>query len=72
MRCMICGNEVITTKEYTLYRDRWVINGAVTAIGSRINIAGHKECCENVENLIIFPNRTRIIELVEKLKKQSS
>ena len=58
MKCMICGKEVEPTSEYTVYNDRWQINGAV--LGEYIEIQGHKECCAAVDRLVIWPNRARV------------
>ncbi len=55
MKCQICGKKVekdIKTKKV------WGINAAV--IGSTIHIKGHKACLQNVDKLIVIPNRMRL------------
>lgn len=68
MKCMICEKEVIPTKEYTLYEARWQVNGAV--LGDDIELNGHKECLQNVEELVVFPNRLRFIAYTSTRKEK--
>ena len=60
MICDICGNEVIPTKEYT-WKDYWEVNVAI--VGADFYLKGHRLCLENVEELVVFPNRARLAEL---------
>ena len=53
-KCMICGQPVDKDKE----EDHWAINGAVA--GDFIEIRGHAICRENVNRLIVVPNRRRV------------
>lgn len=34
----------------------------VSVIGGLIEIIGHKKCLSNVDNLIVIPNRVRIMQ----------
>ena len=50
MKCMIC-NEEVKEKEY-------FCNGAV--LGEYIELKGHKVCVDNVDSLVVIPNRLRL------------
>jgi len=52
MKCNICGKEV---KEEPLI---YSCNGAV--LGDYIRVKGHKICVDNVDNLVVIPNRIRL------------
>ena len=65
--CMICGKEVAGPQGATS-RWEWAIDGAV--IGERIELRGHKICLENLDNLVVIPNRLRLIEIITKLKEE--
>ncbi len=61
--CMVCGKEV-GPKEFD--RAHWPhgmdrINGAV--VGELIKIAGHTTCVHNVNDLVVIPNRIRVLML---------
>ena len=57
-KCSICGKQVQN-------EDLWsngmpdCINGAV--VGHYIEIYGHRTCVQNVDNLVVTPNRIRIL-----------
>lgn len=61
MKCCICGKEIISKELYK--GDFEAINGAV--VGDYIEIKGHKTCCQAVDELIVIPNRLRIMNLKE-------
>ena len=56
--CSICGKPV---EQADLFRNGMpdTINGAVT--GAYIEIYGHKTCVQNVNKLVVVPNRKRVI-----------
>lgn len=55
--CNICGREV--TRKQDL---EWgSANGAV--VGKFIEMRGHKACVDNVDDLVVTPNRLRVMEL---------
>lgn len=59
MKCPICGKEV---KSKELYKDDYEqINVAV--IGNVIDLQGHKICLQNVNTLVVIPNRLRISQI---------
>jgi hypothetical protein len=64
--CMICGKE-IKEKQGTFPLREWTINGAI--LGELIDLRGHKICLENIEKLVIVPNRFRLLEIEKLLKK---
>ena len=51
MECSICGNE---------QNDDWTCNAAV--LGDYIEIKGHKQCIEAVNEFVVIPNRIRLIQ----------
>ena len=65
--CMICGQEVEEAQVATP-RWEWTINGAV--IGKRIDLSGHKICLENLNNLVVIPNRLRLMEILKRMKEE--
>jgi len=50
--CDICGKA---------QEDDWYCNAAV--VGEYIEIKGHKRCIESVNNLVVIPNRLRVLKL---------
>jgi hypothetical protein len=67
--CMICGLEVREAQDVSTSWE-WAINGAV--IGERIGLKGHKICLENLNNLVVIPNRLRLMEKIKKMKEEVS
>jgi hypothetical protein len=65
--CMICGQEVGEAQGATS-RWEWTING--TLIGKRIDLSGHKICLENLNNLVVIPNRLRLMGIIKKMKEE--
>jgi hypothetical protein len=65
--CMICGLEVREVQDVSATWE-WDINGAV--IGERIDLKGHKICLENLNNLVVIPNRLRLMEEIKKMKEE--
>ena len=59
MICDVCKKEITNPCELW-HGELWQINGAV--IGEYIKIQGHKTCCEAVNNLVVIPNRLRIMK----------
>lgn len=65
--CMICGLEVREAQDVSTSWE-WAINGAV--VGEGIDLRGHKICLENLNNLVVIPNRERLMEKIKKMKKE--
>jgi hypothetical protein len=65
--CPICGQPV---EKSGLWINEMpdMINGAV--LGECIEIYGHRVCVQNADNLIVMPNRARLIEFSEKIKQE--
>jgi len=61
MNCEICGLEVLPNKKFWSGK-KWSINAAV--IGKYLPIKGHEVCCENVNKLVVLPNRIRMSMMV--------
>lgn len=55
MKCQICEKE-ITEKQW---KGGYFINACV--VGNVINLRGHEKCLRNVDDLVVIPNRFRII-----------
>ena len=55
-RCMVCGREVPE-------REWFFINAGVT--GNFMDLGGHSTCMNNVDNLIVGPNRIYFLEMIE-------
>ncbi len=55
--CDICGKEV-KDKQGSFHCKEWLINAAV--VGSCIPLKGHRICLQNVDKLIVIPNRTQL------------
>lgn len=64
--CMICGLEVQEAQGASTSWE-WAGNGAV--IGERIDLRGDKICLENLNNLVVIPNRLRLMEEIKKMKE---
>jgi hypothetical protein len=58
MKCDICNKEIVA-KQGTWNRQYWQINAAVS--GDYMELKGHKICCENVNQLVVIPNRFRLM-----------
>ena len=56
--CMICGKEVTKDKRYAV---RYRCNGAV--VDEYIELKGHPTCVENVNRLVVIPNRFRLMQM---------
>jgi hypothetical protein len=65
--CMICGLEVQEAQGASTNWE-WAVNGAV--IGERIDLRGHKICLENLNNLVMIPNRLRLMEKIRQMKEE--
>lgn len=50
IKCVICGREC---------SGKYSCNGAV--LGDYIELKGHKTCIDNVDNLVVIPNRIRFM-----------
>jgi hypothetical protein len=58
MKCMICGKEVKQVQGSPNWQKEWTINAAV--VGKGVILKGHRECLENVDNLVVIPARIGI------------
>lgn len=58
MRCDVCGREE---------KNPETLNGAV--VGDDIDIRGHRECLDRVQERIIRPNRLRVVGVAVELKE---
>jgi hypothetical protein len=56
--CDICRKEV-KNRQGSFHRKEWFINAAV--VGSCIPLEGHRVCLQNVDKLIVIPNRIQFI-----------
>lgn len=63
MKCNVCGKEVKKPEEMFQGKIPWVVNGAV--LGEYITVEGHKTCCENVNQLVVIPNRLRLMAVTK-------
>lgn len=63
MKCNICGKAVTKAAE-KFNGELWVVNGAV--LGEYITVEGHKTCCENVNQLVVIPNRLRLMNVTKE------
>jgi len=60
--CQICGGKLRpTTQEYACN---------IAVIGTNITIRGHPVCVDNVDNLVVIPNRCRVEVLAPDQKKK--
>ena len=59
--CMICGKKVTKDKRYV---GEYSCNGAV--VGEFIKLTGHPACVDAVDNLVVIPNRTRLIQMEQQ------
>ncbi len=62
MKCQICKKEVKPTTEYV---GDWSINAAIVS-GDFIELKGHKVCCESVNDLVVIPNRMKLLSVEVK------
>ncbi len=63
--CNICGKKVEKSQGYSGFY--YTANGAV--VGKYIEMKGHKTCVENVDQLVVIPNRKRIlVDITPKLQ----
>ncbi len=60
-KCMICGKEVEKDKHSAR---GYSCNGAV--LGEYIELKGHPMCVNNVDRLVVIPNRIRLIEALQE------
>ncbi len=65
--CMLCGKEVEEKHGATPLQE-WFVDGAV--LGERIDLRGHKTCLENVNKLVVIPNRVRLMGILDEVKKE--
>jgi hypothetical protein len=61
--CMICGQKVEKDKRYA---GEYSCNGAM--VGPYFAIKGHPMCVENVNQLVVIPNRMRVIRIEKRLE----
>ena len=59
--CMICGKKVTKDKPYA---GEYSCNGAV--VGEYIELKGHPTCVENVNHLVVIPNRFRLMQMEQQ------
>ncbi len=59
--CSICNKELGEDEMFDFQ------NAAV--IGEYIHVQGHKTCVDNVNNIVVVPNRVRVNYHIESLKK---
>jgi hypothetical protein len=60
--CQICGRKLRpTTREHACN---------ITIIGTNITNRGHPVCVDNVDNLVVIPNRCRVEVLALDQKKK--
>tara|TARA_Y100000034_G_C6871537_1_gene397978 strand:- start:927 stop:1094 length:168 start_codon:yes stop_codon:yes gene_type:complete len=52
-KCDICGKE---------QKDDWTCNAAV--IGTYLEIKGHQQCVEAVNQLVVIPNRMKVMPYI--------
>ena len=65
MNCMICA------KEFTYFKDdHCSINVAI--VGAEIEMRGHRECLENVNRLVVLPNKARLMVLGLPKKRKAA
>ena len=60
MKCEICGKKVTPKKTWWKGTKYWSINASIVG-GTPIDLKGHEECLENINNLVVIPNRTSIM-----------
>lgn len=60
-KCKICGNEINSDVLYQGDYDR--INISVIWPGDNVDLDGHKVCLENVNKLVVVPNRSKVLSL---------
>ena len=65
--CSICEKE-IKESDLTPNWEMYSCNGAV--LGMAILLKGHRRCIQNVDKMVVQPNRLRLIGFVQKLKKE--
>jgi hypothetical protein len=58
-KCQICGKELVKPQGGAAYF--WYINASVNITGMPIVIYGHKTCLENINNLVVLPQRTMFL-----------
>ena len=62
--CKICGQKIQSS---TLYKgDYDQINISVIWPGDNLNLDGHKICLENVNKMVVIPNRSKVQPLMKK------
>lgn len=60
-KCDICGLEVKPDESYFAGTKRWFINASI--VGEPITLEGHKHCMEQVNNLVVIPNRIKLHQM---------
>ncbi len=63
--CDICGSEV---KEMPGVPSGFGRTINVAILGESLEVKGHSACLENVNNLVVIPNRARLLEITEGIK----
>ena len=62
--CKICGQDI---KSDVLYEgDYDQINISVIWPGDNLDLDGHKTCLENINKLVVIPNRAKVEPLIGK------
>ena len=63
---MICGRKI----EENYPGGRYFCNAAV--LGEYLEISGHKTCVDNVDNIVVIPNRIRLMMAMNKRNKNEN
>ena len=68
--CKICGQEI---KSVVLYEEDYdQINISAIWPGDYLGLDGHKICLENINKLVVIPNRLRVEQLMQKGDDENS
>ena len=62
--CKICGQEIISGILYEGDYDQ--INISVIWPGNNLDLDGHKTCLENINKLVVIPNREKVELIIQK------
>jgi len=65
--CLICEKEV-EQEDIMPNGGAYSINGAV--LGRYTKIYGHRTCIDNVNRLVVLESRSRLVSLLEEIRKQ--
>jgi hypothetical protein len=66
-KCKICDQDIQSNVLYQEDYDQ--MNIATIWPGNDINLDGHKKCLDNINKLVVIPNRYKVDELRTKLMK---